>query len=106
MFMPRQISINDPHYIPTLYRERLIELVSDDMKETDWLRMPFGDDELDYLFHYLDDVRDAWLKACYQEGLLFLDELRFFLGLADNVPSIVGGEAPYMENILDMEVVE
>lgn len=90
----------------------MVELVQEDLKTEStfgqqWLfPRTIKDWDMEYLQDLLTRVKDDYLMACYQEGLMMIDELRFFLGLTDNVPSIVGGEAPYMEDIHDMEVIE
>ena len=88
--MTRQIIIGD--YLPLLYRQELERLAQVDDNPIQYALH----DGKEYFTDLLNRVHTDYLLNCYQEGLLMVSELRFFLGITNTVESIVGGESPFM----------
>ena len=77
-------------HLPELYRQHLIELSN----LNEWVDLLYAD--VDWIACLLIDVKDDYLKSCYQEGLQVIAEMQFFLGFKNEVPNLVGGFPPVM----------
>ena len=83
-------------HLPELYRQELIRLsnLREEESSYEWVDLLYAD-EL-WVACLLIDIKDAYLKSCYQEGLAVINEMQFFLGFKNEVPNLVGGFPPVM----------
>jgi len=83
--------------LPELYREELLRLSNLDEEGSsshEWIDLLNAD--VEWVACLLIDIRDDYLKSCYQEGLQVIAEMQFFLGFKNKVPNLVGGFPPVM----------
>lgn len=84
-------------HLPELYREELLRLSNLDEEGSsshEWVDLLNAD--VEWIACLLIDIRDDYLKSCYQEGLQTIAEMQFFLGFKNEVPNLVGGFPPVM----------